>query len=313
MWRGRSGRRASISEGGVQSGHSAFRVIVFVPAQRNPGLATPDAISQRPAAALDEVKKLIARIDQDRAGTLWSRVPDLLSSIHGIDRGFDGLCDGRIGDRFGRRVNGLLIGRGSGGLIAPRCSVAPGVSRWRVAHRSGAGGCGARSGHVGAIGTIGTTRVALRRSSADGRSRMRSKIGGVAACLIAAIGLKGRHDLRVVGRGHAGSRGRSGLVARDHVLQKTAAVVALRRWRFGALRPGDRRLRIRVRNIDVDAGPRADARNARTCGRRMSHGRENQYGGNGCGDPLGLAASGDDPALHDDDPCGEQIVALRAK
>ena len=41
MWRGRSGRRASISAGGVQSGHSALRLTVLRPFQAKPGRPTP--------------------------------------------------------------------------------------------------------------------------------------------------------------------------------------------------------------------------------------------------------------------------------
>jgi hypothetical protein len=41
MCRGRSGRRASISAGGVQSGHSLFAEICLIPDQVKPGRPTP--------------------------------------------------------------------------------------------------------------------------------------------------------------------------------------------------------------------------------------------------------------------------------
>src|SRR5437899_10287056 len=41
MCRGRSGRRASISGGGVQAGHSFFAEIVLTPDQVKPGRPTP--------------------------------------------------------------------------------------------------------------------------------------------------------------------------------------------------------------------------------------------------------------------------------
>src|SRR5882724_6135487 len=67
MWRGRSGRRASICAGGVQLGHSLFADMRWVPPQREAFAADADAVTQRLAVREHEVEPPLGRVDDNGA------------------------------------------------------------------------------------------------------------------------------------------------------------------------------------------------------------------------------------------------------
>ena len=68
MWRGRSGRRFSISGGGVQSGHSRLAMMVLVPRPFEAGTTDADAVFQRLMIGQHEVEAALGRRDHDGAG-----------------------------------------------------------------------------------------------------------------------------------------------------------------------------------------------------------------------------------------------------
>src|SRR5664279_274491 len=93
MCRGRSGRRASISGGGVHAGHSFFADICLTPDQVNPGATDTDAVAHRPAVALYQKQELVRRIDDTRAGALLAVIVDELLLEFRIERGMRGPAD----------------------------------------------------------------------------------------------------------------------------------------------------------------------------------------------------------------------------
>ncbi len=74
MKRGRYGWRSIISGGGVQSGHSALRVIFDEPLPLETLAADADAVAQRAAAALDQIEMTLGRDHDDGARRLVGAV-----------------------------------------------------------------------------------------------------------------------------------------------------------------------------------------------------------------------------------------------
>src|SRR3981189_2232685 len=68
MWRGRSGRRASICAGGVQAGPSLFAVMRWGPLPAETAAADADAVAQRLAVAGHEIEPPLAGVDEDGSG-----------------------------------------------------------------------------------------------------------------------------------------------------------------------------------------------------------------------------------------------------